>query len=148
MVHFKTLLYAFGIILLSVTSVSAQPDRDVDKPIAPQKATPSAESNNYRIITAVELMPEFPGGERALREFIRKHIRYPEKVQEAKIKGRVVVQFIVDEQGKLTDPVIKRSLSPECDEEVLRLIGSMPLWRPALQADRAVKIRYTLPIAF
>lgn len=148
MIHFKVLLYAFGIILLSATSVSAQPDRDVDKPLAKQEVAPSTESGHHMLITAVETMPEFPGGERALLKFIRTNIRYPEVARKAKIEGRVVVRFVVDEQGKLKDPVIMRSLSPECDEEALRLIRSMPLWRPGLQNGRGVKIHYTLPIVF
>lgn len=93
-------------------------------------------------------MPEFPGGEMALLNFIRNHVRYPEAAEEAGIQGRVIVQFNVNKDGSVTNAEILRSAHPLLDREALHVIKMMPRWRPGMQAGHAVRMRYSVPVVF
>ena len=90
-----------------------------------------------------ETMPQFPGGESALNDFLNKNLRNPSKGN-----GRVVVQFTITEEGKVVEPEVIRSISPELDSEALRVVKLMPLWKPGKQRDKIVKVKYTLPFNF
>jgi len=104
---------------------------------------------NEEIFTHVEQMPQFPGGEKALMEFLSKNIKYPEIAQQKGIQGTVVLRFVVDKTGKITNNVTKlRSLDPSCDEEAIRVIKLMPKWKPGKQKGEAVPVYYTLPVRF
>jgi protein TonB len=92
-----------------------------------------------------EDMPKFPGN---LLEYLARNIRYPVIDQENNISGRVIVQFVVDTDGSITDLQIVRGVSPTIDREARRVVESMPQWSPGMQRGRPVKVRYTLPIVF
>jgi protein TonB len=96
----------------------------------------------------VEQMPEFPGGEKALFKWISKNLEYPQIAQENGITGTVVVTFVVDSNGKITLAKVIRGIDPSCDGEALRVINSMPNWKPGKQGGRAVRVYFTLPIKF
>lgn len=100
------------------------------------------------IYTQSDKRPEFPGGVTALNEFIAKHIRYPEEAMERGIQGRVIVQFVIDEQGKVTNAEVVRSVSPELDKEALRIAGIMPKWNPGTRRGKPVKMKWSWPITF
>lgn len=93
-------------------------------------------------------MPEFPGSMIALMDFIENNIQYPVEAQKKGIRGRVVVQFIVDEDGCVIEPNIVRSVEPSLDEEALRIIKNLPKWKPGTLHGKAVKVKYTVPVAF
>ncbi len=95
-----------------------------------------------------EEMPEFPGGEIALFGFIQDNLRYPAAAMADSVQGRVIVQFVVDATGQIVSPKIVRSLSAECDAEVLRVVRLMPKWTPGKHEGKNVDVRYTLPVAF
>lgn len=97
-----------------------------------------------QVFDVVEEMPEFPGGMPALMEFIRKNLRH----DKAEKKERVIIQIVVDKEGKATSPVVLRSVNPTVDEEALRIVSLMPKWKPGRQSGKPEKVRYTLPITF
>lgn len=96
----------------------------------------------------VEQMPEYPGGDVALREFIANAVKYPEEAQKEGIAGKVYVTFVVDEKGAVADAKIARSASPSLDKEALRVVNTMPAWKPGMEKGKAVKVSFTVPINF
>lgn len=101
-----------------------------------------------RIFQIVEQMPEFPGGEEAMMKFIQHNIIYPDLERENDIQGRVVVGFIVNEDGSLSDFSIKKSVSKGIDKESLRVVRLLPKFKPGKQQGKPVKVQYLLPIMF
>ena len=101
-----------------------------------------------QVFVVVEEMPEFPGGSIALRTFIGKAIKYPTEAQKDKIQGKVFVSFVVNSQGKVEQPKIERSVNPALDAEAIRVVRSMPDWKPGKQRGTAVSVAYTIPIEF
>ena len=95
-----------------------------------------------------EKMPEFPGGDMALMNFLRRNIRYPSRAAIKKIEGRVVVQFIVDEKGKVGEIKVAESVDKDLDNEAIRICKTLPKFSPALLHGEPVKVWYTLPITF
>lgn len=100
------------------------------------------------IFVVVEEMPQFPGGDDALLRYLYSQLRYPSLALDSKIQGIVVIQFIIDEQGRIINPIVVRELGGGCDEEALRVVRGMPNWQPGKQRGRPVKVRYNLPIRF
>lgn len=98
--------------------------------------------------TVVEHMPKYPGGERALLEYLVNTVKYPAEEAKKGIQGRVIVTFVINKEGKVTDPVITRGVDPALDAEALRVINAMPLWTPGMQRGEPVNVKYTVPINF
>jgi TonB family protein len=96
----------------------------------------------------VEVMPEYPGGHEALFAYISENIKYPEKAKKEKIQGRVFVSFVVEKSGKVTNVSILRGIGGGCDEESLRVVSEMPIWKPGLQDGKPVRVQFNLPIKF
>ncbi|MBP5257618.1 MAG: energy transducer TonB [Prevotella sp.] len=101
-----------------------------------------------KVYDVVEQMPSFPGGQQAMMKFMKNNIRYPEALKKNKVQGMVLVQFVVDQTGRITNPVVKRSIEPSLDAEALRVVRAMPKWNPGKQNGKPVKVRYTLPVSF
>lgn len=116
------------------------------KTIETKKATVA--KNKGDVYYIVEEMPVYPGGDPALRDFIAKNVKYPEKAQEKGIQGRVYVTFIVDVDGSITGAKIARGVDPSLDNEAIRVVNSSPKWTPGKQDGEAVKVSYTVPITF
>ena len=100
------------------------------------------------IFQVVEQMPEFPGGMQKAMEFLGKNIKYPVAAQEAKIEGRVIVQFVVERDGSVSDVKVMRGVNPELDAEAIRVVSMMPKWIPGKQRGKAVAVKYTMPMMF
>lgn len=100
------------------------------------------------IHVSVEVMPEFPGGTSALMKYLSGNIKYPIVSQEMASQGRVIVQFVVDKDGTITDPVVARGIDAYLDKEALRVISAMPKWKPGRQNQKAVRVKYTVPVVF
>lgn len=96
----------------------------------------------------VDHMPEFPGGEAELRNWIVDHVIYPEEAKKKNIEGKVYVSFVVDEEGKVGQVEIARGVHPLLDAEALRAIAGMPYWKAGSNDGEKVKVAYTLPIFF
>jgi len=100
------------------------------------------------IFTFVEEYPEFPGGDKALREYILNNIKYPEVARTSGITGTVYVQFVVEKDGSISDVKVVRGIGGGCDEDAVRVVKSMPKWKPGKQRGRPVRVYFTLPIEF
>ena len=106
------------------------------------------EADEQQVFVIVEDMPEFPGGDTALRAYIANSIKYPVIAQENGIIGKVYVQFVVDRDGSITNAVIARGVDPSLDKEALRVVNSLPKWKPGKQRGKPVKVSFTVPINF
>ena len=106
------------------------------------------EVEEQQIFQVVEEMPEFPGGMGECMKFLAKNIKYPTVAQENGVQGRVIVQFVVNRDGTIVDPVVMRGVDPYLDKEALRVISMMPKWKPGKQRGKAVRVRYTQPVLF
>ncbi len=96
----------------------------------------------------VEQMPEFPGGNEKMMEFISSNTQYPQEAKNKGIQGRVLVNFVVDTDGSVTDVDVMKGIGGGCDEEAVRVVKSMPKWQPGRQRGKAVKVVYTIPFDF
>ncbi len=106
------------------------------------------EEEDTQVFFIVEEMPEFPGGELALRQFIANSVKYPVIAQENGIQGRVYVTFVVDADGSISEPRIARGVDPSLDKEALRVVSMLPKWKPGKQRGKPVRVSYTVPINF
>lgn len=101
------------------------------------------------IFEVVEQMPEFPnGGMAGLMQFLSKNIKYPTIAQENGTQGRVTVQFVVNKDGSIVDAKVLRGVDPYLDKEALRVINSMPKWKPGMQRGKPVRVKYTVSVMF
>ncbi len=96
----------------------------------------------------VEAEPQFPGGVKALMQYISSNARYPEAAKQAGITGRVFVSFVIDTKGRVSQPQILRGLGYGCDAEAVRLVQQMPHWKPGTISGKTVSVKYNLPINF
>ena len=106
------------------------------------------EDKEIIIYSCVEQMPQFPGGEKALMKFLQSHTCYPPMAAENDVQGRVVVRFIVDETGKVSDATIIHSVDYDLDREVVRVCKSLPRFTPGRHNGQPVSVWYTLPVTF
>lgn len=96
----------------------------------------------------LEEMPEYPGGESALMDYIKRTVVYPDSIREMGIKGRVICTFIVNESGRVDNVRVVRGLSPSLDKEAVRVISSMSRWKPGKKEGKPVAVNFTLPVRF
>ena len=106
------------------------------------------EKEEEKVFSAVEQMPQFPGGEAELMKYISNNIKYPTMAMENNIQGRVVVQFVVTSTGKIGEVKVVRSKDPDLDKEAVRVVKSLPNFIPGKMNGQAVNVWYTLPITF
>lgn len=126
---------------------------DINAPLAKSKEEAEVTSSEIteeaqEAFIVVEQMPEFPGGTDELQKYLSNNIRYPVAALENGVQGRVICEFVVNSDGKVTNVRIVRGVDPTLDAEALRVINAMPLWKPGKQRGKAVKVRYTLPVNF
>lgn len=120
--------------LFGLTTVSAQ------KTVVAKK--------NQQVFDVVEKMPEYPGGQAALFEYLSKNVKYPADAEKQKIEGRVLVSFVVNTDGSITDISVERKAFPSLDAEAVRVISGMPKWIPGEQKGQKVRVKYTVPLIF
>ena len=101
-----------------------------------------------KIFTVVEQMPMYPGGDAALMGYLRDNIHYPTVAAENGVQGRVVVGFVVERDGSITDVKILRGVDPSLDREAMRVVKNMPRWNPGKQNGSAVRVKYQVPVSF
>jgi protein TonB len=129
--------------------INTEDDKDVEVVIAPPVEAPVEEEEEEVVFVVVESMPEFPGGAQAMMRYIAENIKYPVIAQENGIQGRVICQFVVEKDGKVSDiQVVRSSGEASLDKEAQRVIGSMPKWKPGKQRGKPVRVKYTLPVNF
>ena len=98
------------------------------------------------IFRIIEQLPEFPGGATAYMKWLTRNLRYPASAQKQKIEGKVVVQFIINKNGSISDLKIVKPLDPDCDKEVLRVMYMMPKWKPGTEKGKPVRSKYVIPV--
>ena len=113
----------------------------------PPPPAPKPEVSN-KVFEVVEEMPSFPGGQGALMSFLNSNIKYPVVAQENGVQGRVIVGFVVERDGSITDVKVMRSVDPSLDREAQRVVKAMPRWKPGKQNGSAVRVKYTVPVVF
>ena len=100
------------------------------------------------IYNNVEVMPEFPGGMEAMMKYLSENIKYPEQAKEKNTQGRVLVTFIVEKNGSISDVKVVKGIGNGCDEEAVRVISAMPKWKPGMQNGKKVRVNFAIPISF
>lgn len=117
--------------------------------VAPVVSTQEEEEEETaKVFFIVEDMPEFPGGELALRKYIANHVKYPVIAQENGVQGKVYVTFVVGKDGSINNARIARGVDPSLDKEALRVVNGLPRWKPGKQRGKPVNVSYTVPINF
>ena len=127
-----TTLSVLAILLISSTTVTAQ----------------NKKTSNDKVFEKVEDMPEFPGGEKAMMDFVAKNVQYPKEAMEKEISGRVLVGFIVEKDGSISETEIVKGIGGGCDEEAVRVVKAMPKWKPGKQKGKPVRVHFMLPLTF
>ena len=121
-------------------------DGDADKKEASTQTEAKVDENGIHQVC--EEMPEFPGGIRECTNWLSKNVNYPATAMEKGIQGRVIIQFVVERDGSITEPTVARGIDPDLDKEALRVVSAMPNWKPGKHKGEAVRVKYTLPVMF
>ena len=124
------------------------PDDSFDFGSAPPPGPIGPDPNANKVFTFVEQMPTFPGGDQALQNYLGNNIKYPAAARENSIEGLVVLTFVVDENGKISDIKALRELGGGCTDEAIRVVRSMPAWKAGKQNGNPVKVQFNLPVHF
>ncbi len=129
------------------------PNTVLPPPLPPPPPVPPVEAqglvnDTVEIFDAVEVAPEFPGGMAQLYQYLGDEIKYPLEAQDYNIQGKVYVQFVVEKDGSISDVNVIKSVHYLLDKEAVRVISSMPPWKPGTQRGKEVRVRYTIPINF
>lgn len=128
---------AFLLFFIAAKAQTTQPRTDT-----------TTKRDTGKTFVRVEQVPEFPGGIEKLYAFVTNNLKYPSKARRDDIHGSVRVGFVVEKDGSLTNFEIEKSLSPECDAEAIRLMTTSPKWIPGMQNGHAVRVKYSIPLAF
>ncbi len=101
-----------------------------------------------KVFDVVEEMPSFPGGSAALMSYLNGNTKYPVVAQENGVQGKVIISFVVERDGSISDVKVARSVDPSLDREAQRVVKSMPRWTPGKQNGQTVRVKYTVPVVF
>jgi periplasmic protein TonB len=118
-------------------------------------SAPPANADNAKVtdnpdvpLSVVDQMPQFPGGEREMLRFIKNNLRYPLSAQENNVQGTVILNFVVDREGKIVNIKVVKAIGFGCDEEAVRVMEKMPNWTPGKQRGQPVLVSFTMPFRF
>ena len=142
---FKCLLFAISALVLLVIVVAPARANAQDKR-GKTTQTRKDTATDDKVYEVCEQMPIFEGGDAALLKYLRENLKYPDKTKDRGVQGRLVIGFIVEKDGSLTDVKVLRPVDIDLDAEVLRLVKGMPKWIPGRQNGKRVRVRYLLPI--
>lgn len=153
--HIKYALFvlpAFALLVAGNISCSqgASEKQDAkEETVAPDSvAAPTDGVAKDEVFMVAEQMPEFPGGMKELLKFLQDNLKYPENAMKNNVQGRVIVQFVVEKDGTLTEFKVARSVDPDLDAEALRVLQTMPKWKPGMQSGKIVRVKFTVPVSF
>lgn len=127
---------------------TTQNGQNAPEPVRSEPQNKPQPVNSTRVYDVVEQMPSFPGGISGLRTYLNQNTRYPAEAQEICVQGRVVVSFVVEKDGHISDVTVLRSVDPSLDKEAVRVIRNMPRWTPGKQGGEPVRVRYNVPVSF
>ena len=120
---------------------------DIAVAVPPPPPAPKPEVST-KVFDVVEEMPSFPGGNGALMSYLNSNTKYPVVAQENGVQGRVIISFVVERDGSISDVKVARSVDPSLDREAQRVVKSMPRWTPGKQNGQTVRVKYTVPVVF
>jgi len=129
---------------INITSEETNKEVEFQAPIEIAKE----EEEEDVVFVIVEDKPQFPGGDQAMMKWLAENIKYPVIAQENGMQGRVICQFVVNKDGSIVDIDVVRSVDPSLDKEAIRVIKSMPKWKPGKQRGKPVRVKFTLPVVF
>lgn len=129
-------------------STFARQEEATNIEITPVKIEEEEEEDEQEIFQVVENDPEFPGGVEAMYKYLAQNIKYPQLARENNITGRVYVTFVVEKDGSVTGVRVMRDIGGGCGAEAVRVVKSMPKWKPGKQRGKAVRVQYNLPVNF
>jgi len=121
---------------------------DIDEKHGQSETRNIVEADPSEVFKAVEINPEYPGGEAAFGKFLQKNMRYPPIAKENGIQGKAYLQFIVERDGSLTDISVVREPGSGLGDEAMRVLKMSPHWKPGIQNGKPVRVQYTVPINF
>ena len=127
-----TTLSVLAILFMANTTVTAQ----------------NKKAASDKVYEKVEVMPEFPGGDQAMMDFVAKNVVYPQEARDKEISGRVMVGFIVEKDGSISDAKVVKGIGGGCDEEAVRVVNAMPKWKPGKQKSKPVRVSFMMPFNF
>ncbi len=143
------LLVAGNISCSQDASQTEDAKEEVVAPVSPEaKEAPADSTAKEEVFMVAEQMPEFPGGMKELLKFLQDNLKYPENAMKNNVQGRVIVQFVVEKDGTLTEFKVARSVDPDLDAEALRVLQTMPKWNPGMQRGKIVRVKFTVPVSF
>ena len=143
------LLVAGNISCSQDASQTEDAKEEVVAPVSPEaKEAPADSTAKEEVFMVAEQMPEFPGGMKEMLKFLQDNLKYPENAMKNNVQGRVIVQFVVEKDGTLTEFKVARSVDPDLDAEALRVLQTMPKWKPGMQRGKIVRVKFTVPVSF
>ena len=145
---FKCLLFAVLAITLAVLLVPARANAQDKKERGKTTQTQKDTTTDDKVYEVCEQMPTYKGGEEAMMRFLSQVTRYPQRAQDFGIQGCVVVGFIVEKDGSLSDFKFIQRVDPELDDEALKTVKAMPKWNPGKHNGKNVRVRHSVPVSF
>lgn len=143
------LLVAGNISCSQDASQTEDAKEEVVAPVSPEaKEAPADSTAKEEVFMVAEQMPEYPGGMKELFKFLQDNLKYPESAMKKNVQGRVIVQFVVEKDGTPTEFNVVRAVNPDLDAEALRVLKTMPKWKPGMQRGEVVRVKYTVPVTF
>ena len=143
------LLVAGNISCSQDASQTEDAKEEVVAPVSPEtKEAPADSTAKEEVFMVAEQMPEFPGGMKEMLKFLQENMKYPENAMKNNVQGRVIVQFVVEKDGTPTEFKVARSVDPDLDAEALRVLQTMPKWKPGMQRGEVVRVKFTVPVSF
>lgn len=143
------LLVAGNISCSQDASQTEDAKEEVVAPVSPEaKEAPADSTAKEDVFMVAEQMPEYPGGMKEMLKFLQENVKYPENAMKNNVQGRVIVQFVVEKDGTLTEFKVARSVDPDLDAEALRVLQTMPKWKPGMQRGKIVRVKFTVPVSF
>lgn len=143
------LLVAGNISCSQDASQTEDAKEEVVAPVSPEaKEAPADSTAKEEVFMVAEQMPEYPGGMKEMLKFLQENVKYPENAMKNNVQGRVIVQFVVEKDGTLTEFKVARSVDPDLDAEALRVLQIMPKWKPGMQRGKIVRVKFTVPVSF
>lgn len=144
--------FGAGIAVTAIPSVArvlkSFAETPVSMPSETFEALPDGPSKERDVFVAVETQADFPGGMTKLMQWLSDNVVYPKEAEKAGIQGRVIIRFIIEADGTVTDPQIVKGVARELDKEAIRVVRSMPKWTPAQNGGKDVASYFTMPINF
>lgn len=143
------LLVAGNISCSQDASQTEDAKEEVVAPVSPEaKEAPADSTAKEEVFMVAEQMPEYPGGMKEMLKFLQENVKYPENAMKNNVQGRVIVQFVIEKDGTPTEFKVLRSVDPDLDAEALRVLQTMPKWKPGMQKGQVVRVKFTVPVSF